>query len=478
MTIEIVLSVLSALLIISIMAGKTGYRLGVPVLLLFLCVGMLAGSDGFGLKFNNVKEAQWIGVVALSVILFTGGMDTRFADIKPVWREGAVLSTLGVLLTTILTGLFIWGLTEWGITDIHFTLPVALLLAATMSSTDSASVFAILRSQRIHLKENLRPMLELESGSNDPMAYMLTIVLIQWITSTGMGAGEIALSFVVQFGIGILAGVGVGYFISFFLNHVNWYNPSLYPILILAFTFLTYSLTSLVGGNGFLAVYIAGMIVGNKRIPHRRATTTFMDGMTWLFQIVMFLTLGLLVNPLEMLDIAPVGALIAVFIIVLGRPLSVWLCLLPFRRLSNAARSFVSWVGLRGAVPIIFATYPVLAKVEGSREIFNIVFFVTLISLIVQGMSISRIASFLGLSSPQAEEGNAFGVEMPEDLGTSLYDLVVTEKLLEKGNTLKEINLPHGTLVVMVRRGGKHLVPGGSLQLKVDDTLLVIKQEE
>lgn len=402
LTAENILLVCSILLFVSIWAGKTGYRFGVPTLLLFLLVGMLFGSDGLGIQFYNMKAAQFIGMVALSIILFTGGMDTRFQDIRPVLKPGIALSTVGVLFTTLFTGVFIWWLSGMSWTNIHFSLIPSLLLAATMSSTDSASVFAILRSQKINLKHNLRPMLELESGSNDPMAYMLTIILTQLTQASGMGWGQIAGSFVVQFIVGAAAGYLLGKLAVIMLNKLNIDNQSLYPILLLAFVLFTFSITSLLNGNGYLAVYIAGMMVGNHKIAYRKETNTFMDGLTWLFQIIMFLCLGLLVNPHEMLQVAAVALLIGVFMILVGRPLSIFLSLLPFgKTITSKSRLFISWVGLRGAVPIIFATYPVVAEVPGANSIFNIVFFITILSLVIQGTTITRVARMLGLSIPQ-----------------------------------------------------------------------------
>ena len=290
-TAENTLLIGSILLFVSIVVGKTGYRFGVPTLLLFLVVGMLFGSDGLGLQFHDAKDAQFIGMVALSIILFSGGMDTKFKEIKPILGPGIVLSTVGVLLTALFTGLFIWWLSGMSWTNIYLPITTSLLLAATMSSTDSASVFAILRSQKMNLKHNLRPMLELESGSNDPMAYMLTIVLIQFIQSAGMGVGAIVGSFVIQFMVGAGAGYVLGKLAIRMLNKLNIDNQALYPILLLAFVFFTFSITDLLKGNGYLAVYIAGIMVGNNKIMHRKDIYTFMDGLTWLFQIIMFLCL-------------------------------------------------------------------------------------------------------------------------------------------------------------------------------------------
>lgn len=476
-TAENILLIGSILLFVSIVVGKTGYRFGVPALLLFLLVGMLFGSDGLGLQFHNAKMAQFIGMVALSVILFSGGMDTKFKEIRPILSPGIVLSTVGVFLTALFTGLFIWYLSGMSWTNIHFPLITSLLLASTMSSTDSASVFAILRSQKMNLKHNLRPMLELESGSNDPMAYMLTIVLIQFIQSDGMGTGNIIGSFIIQFLVGAAAGYILGKLAILILNKINIDNQSLYPILLLSFVFFTFAITDLLRGNGYLAVYIAGMMVGNHKITFRKEIATFMDGLTWLFQIIMFLMLGLLVNPHEMIEVAVVALLIGVFMIVIGRPLSVFLCLLPFRKITLKSRLFVSWVGLRGAVPIIFATYPVVANVEGSNMIFNIVFFITIVSLIVQGTSVSFVARLLHLSTPLEKTGNDFGVELPEEIDTDLSDMTITMEMLNEADTLKDMNLPKGTLVMIVKRGDEFLIPNGTLKLHVGDKLLLISEK-
>jgi cell volume regulation protein A len=467
----------SILLFVSVIVGKTGYKFGVPALLLFLIVGMIFGSDGLGLQFHNADEAQFIGMVALSIILFSGGMDTKYSDIRPILSPGIVLSTVGVLLTAMFTGIFIWWISGMSWSNISFPIATSLLLAATMSSTDSASVFAILRSQNINLRHNLRPMLELESGSNDPMAYMLTVVLIQLVQASNMNSGEIALSFAIQFVVGGAIGYVSGRAAVFMLNKLNIDNQALYPILLLAFVFFTFSITDLIYGNGYLAVYIAGMIVGNSRIKYRKEIVTFMDGLTWLFQIIMFLCLGLLVNPHEMLDIAVVASLIGIFMIFIGRPLSIFLCLLPFKKITSKSRLLVSWVGLRGAVPIIFATYPVVAGIEGADVIFNIVFFITILSLVIQGTTISFVANKLGLSMPCERKGNEFGVELPEEINTNLSDMVITENDIENGDTLKDMSLPRGTLVMIVKREDEYIIPNGSLKLHIGDRLLLMSEK-
>ena len=354
-----------------------------------------------------------------------------------------------------------------------------MLLAATMSSTDSASVFNLLRSQRMNLKQNLRPMLELESGSNDPMAYMLTIVLIQ-VISSGSNPDFLLITkdLLVQFFFGGVIGYAMGRFSVWLINRINLSNSSLYSILLLSLVFITFTITDQLKGNAYLAVYIMGVILGNTRLAFRKEINTFMSGLTWLFQIIMFLTLGLLVNPHEMLDIAAVALLIGVFMILVARPLSVFLCLLPFRNITNKGRLFVSWVGLRGATPIIFATYPVLAQIEGSQQLFNIVFFITLLSLVIQGMTITKAAKILQLDLPAPKEGNEFGVELPEEIDTHLNDLTLTAEMLEDKNRLAEMQIPKGTLVMLVKRGNEFLIPNGQMELKPGDKLLLISENK
>lgn len=283
-------------------------------------------------------------------------MDTKYASIKPVLGAGIVLSTAGVLLTTVITGSFIYFISLMFTKSIPVSISFALLLAATMSSTDSASVFSILRSQKMSLRNNLQPMLELESGSNDPMAYMLTIVMIQVMQSgadASISVGSILLMFFVQFSVGLLMGFLLGKACVWIINKVGLQNKALYPIMMVSFIFFVFSFTDLLKGNGYLAVYIAGIIVGNHKLVEKRSIDSFLNGLVWLVQIIMFLMLGLLVNPHEMIDVAVPAIIIGVFMILIGRPLSVFLCLLPFRKIGFKDKVFVSWVGLRGAVPII-----------------------------------------------------------------------------------------------------------------------------
>ncbi len=478
-TAENILLIGSVLLFISLLAGKTGYKFGVPTLLLFLMVGMLFGSEGLGLDFSNQKAAQFIGIVALSIILFSGGMDTRFEDIRPVARQGVLLATLGVLITALLTGSFIYLLSLL-LPGIELSFPVCLLLGSIMSSTDSASVFAILRSKGLKLKHNLRPLLELESGSNDPMAYLLTITMIQVITTPEeTKIWLVVLMFFYQMAAGALAGFLLGKLCTYLLRKANIGNDSLYPILILAFCFFIFSFTDLIQGNGFLAVYIGGLVIGNARFLHKKNTRNFFDGLTWLSQIIMFLTLGLLVNPSELWPIAGIGLIIGVFMILLARPLAVLLTLWPFRLMTFQSRIFTGWVGLRGAVPIIFATYPFLYDIPGANALFNIVFFITILSLLVQGTSIPWVARKLHLSFPQRKKRKSeFEMEFSEDIKSAMSEVIVTEESLRFGNRMMDIPLPDKTLVVMVKRDESFFIPRGGTEIRIGDRMLIISDDE
>ena len=463
------------LLLVAVFAGKVAYRFGAPALLLFLGVGMFFGYNF--ISFDSPELAQFVGMIALCIILFSGGMDTRFSQVRPVLSPGVMLATVGVMLTAFILAGFVWLVAP--LLDISLTFPFALLLAATMSSTDSASVFSILRTKKQGLKENLRPLLELESGSNDPMAYMLTIALIQVVASgSDLNLGLIAKDLLVQFLFGGVIGFTFGQFAVWLINKINLSNSSLYPILLLSLVFITFTTTDLLKGNGYLAVYIAGVVVGNTRLTFRKEIDTFMNGLTWLFQIVMFLSLGLLVNPHEMIDVAVVALLIALFMIVVARPISVFACLLPFRKMTNRARLFVSWVGLRGAVPIIFATYPVVAGIPDSNQLFNIVFFITLLSLLFQGMTIAKGARMLHLDLPQEKEGNEFGVELPDEIDSQLMDQTLTAEMLANGNRLMDMNIPKGTLVMLVKRGNEFIIPNGQVELREGDKLLYISEKK
>jgi len=475
---ENVLLLASLLVFVAVLITRVGSKLGTPSLLLFLLLGMVAGRDILGLTFENYKMAESIGHFSMTVILFTAGLETSISTTKPVARQGALLSTLGVLFTVLLTGAFILLVAR---KMLGLSVLSCFLLAAVMGSTDSASVFFVLRSKKLHLREKLRPMLELESGSNDPMAFTLTIILVQLMTSADLLAkggwavvGRGLLVLALQLSVGLVVGIAVGFAAKWVLGKVKYTGFALPSILILSSGFFANGLAALLQGNGLLALYIAAMIIGNKaRLFRKKEVFQFFDGLTWLMQVVMFLILGLLARPSQMLSVLLPAMLIGIFMMLVGRPASVFLCLLPFRKLSVRAKTFVSWVGLKGAGPILFALYPVVAGLEDATLIFNIVFIITLFSLLVQGSSLGYVAHKLRLSYPEDPVPETFGLEVPEKMGM-LRDHIVTEEDLTRGDTLRDMRLPHGVRVMMVRREKKFLVPHGSMKLLPGDRLVII----
>lgn len=478
---ELLLLVGSVLFFISMLVGKAGHRFGVPVLLLFLGVGMVFGSDGFGLEFENVQTAQTIGTICLTVILFSGGLDTKFSEIRPVIWPGVILATLGVLITAILTGLFTYWLSGHMFPSLGISLLTAMLLSSTFSSTDSASVFGILRSKGLSLKNNLRPLLELESGSNDPMAYMLTIVFMGIIQSgNDPNIGMVTLTIVVQ----LVVGAGMGYLLGkgavTIINRIRMDNSSFYPILLLTLGIFIFASTYYLKGNGYLAVYIAGLVIGNAKFSHKRTSMKFIDGVAWMGQILLFITLGLLVNPAELIDVIVPALIVSAFLIFIGRPLTVFLTLLPFRKIGFRDNLYISWVGLRGAVPIIFAIIPLAAGIPDARWIFNMVFVITIVSLLVQGTSLPIVAKWLKLAEkPQKHKAfEDFDVEFAEEIKSAMTEILITQETLSYGKNLIEMPLPDKTLVVMVKRGEQYFVPTGQTELLAGDKLLVISDNE
>lgn len=481
MSIESLILYISILAIIGLVLSKAGFKFGIPTLLLFLGVGMFAGYSGY-VEFNSAQEAQTIGIIALTMILFTGGMDTDYKEIKPVIAQGTLLATVGVLLTMLVTGTFIYFLFRqpWIHKDVaSLSFPVALLCAAVMSSTDSASVFSILRSKEMHLKHNVKPLLEFESGSNDPMAYMLTLILLQMIQTGEMSLWGAVWMFVVQFSLGGALGFLLGKAAVWFVNKVNLNSPALNSILLLFIAFLIYSATTKIGGNGYLAVYLAGLVIGNSQVMYKKSAKRFFDGFQWLCQLVMFLALGLLVNVDELATVAVPAVLIGIFLMFVGRPIVVGLTLLPFvKRMPFSAMLYTCWVGLRGAVPIIFATYPLVAGLPEARMIFNIVFFITLISLIVQGGSVTIVAKWLGLVDEEVRPLVFKDVDLPENFTSTISEMIVSPQMIRQSNLLRDIQVPQNTLAILVKRGESYFVPRGYTPLEAGDHVLVLSDDE
>lgn len=492
MTVEFVLLVLSLLFFTSIITDKIGNKFGVPALLLFLAVGMLFGADCLGSfmgtsGFNGILDidaAQAIGTIALCIILFSGGMDTKLSDIQPVMAPGVTLATIGVLLTAAISGIIIYYIFGWVKAISTVSMATALLIASTMSSTDSASVFSILRTNGVKLKHNLRPLLELESGANDPMAYILTVTLISIVTGINkdVTALTITQNILIQLVMGGVMGLAFGKVVVWLLRKVQLTNESLYPIMVLTACIFIFAATFYLKGNPYLAVYIGGLIIGNSKFTRKRQTKSFFDGLTWLSQLVMFLMLGLLVKPHELIqfEVWLPCLIISIIMIFIARPLGVFLCMIPYKQYKTQDKLMISWVGLKGAVPIIFAILCEASGVAHANLIFNVVFACTLVSLVAQGTSLGKIAHKLRLAEPAEKEHKLihFDIDFPEEVEASTRETIVTDALIQNGNQLKDLAIPNKTLVIMVRRGDSYFVPTGQTELQIGDYLLVISDDD
>ncbi|MEI9943231.1 MAG: potassium/proton antiporter [Chitinophagaceae bacterium] len=458
----------SILLIASILASKTSYKLGIPVLILFLGIGMLAGSEGIGgIYFDNPHAAQLLGIVALNLILFSGGMDTRWESVKPVLKHGISLATIGVLVTAATIGFFVYYTSE-------FTLLEGLLLGAIVSSTDAAAVFSILRTRKIGLKGHLRPLLEFESGSNDPMAYLLTISLISLITHGDTKISHLIFEFIKEMIIGGILGLVLGWLMSFTINKVALETEGLYPVLVLAMIFFTFAITNVLGGNGFLAVYLSALVLGNSNFLHKKSILRFFDGQAWIMQIIMFLTLGLLVFPSHIAPIAGSGVLIALVLIFIARPLGVFISL-SFFKMKIREKLFISWVGLRGAVPIVFATYPLLAGVSKADTIFNLVFFISASSVLLQGYTLPLVADWLKVTVPKKiKKITTLEMELYDTVRSEFIEIILPGSSPAIGRAIVKLRLPKSALIVLLIRDGKYSQPNGSTLLEEGDKLLVL----
>lgn len=472
LTIENIILVGSLLLFISIVAGKTSYKFGVPTLLLFLAIGMLAGTDGIGgINFDNPRFAQFIGVISLNFILFSGGLDTNWTSVKPILKEGLVLSTMGVLLTAVSLGTFVYYVTD-------FTIYESMLLGSIVSSTDAAAVFSILRSKSLALKSNLRPTLELESGSNDPMAYVLTIACLSLVVNQDQSAWSVVPVFFKQMIIGGIAGFGFGKLSKIIINKIKLDFEGLYPVLVIALMYITFSATDFVGGNGFLAIYISAVYLGNQDLIHKNTILKMFDGLAWLMQIVLFLTLGLLVFPSQMVPYVGIGLLVSLFLIVVARPFSVFVSLMFFK-MKLRRRLYISWVGLRGAVPIVFATYPLLAGIDRANIIFNIVFFISVTSVIIQGTTLSVVAKWLNVALPEKvkpiTEIDKLILDLPK---SALQEFQVMPEFHAVSKRIVDLHFPKSAFIIMIKREEKYLRPGGSTVLQAGDTLMVLTDRQ
>ncbi len=468
MPLEAILLWAAILTLVSILSIKLSDRFAIPVLLLFLAVGIISGSEGLGgIYFDNAQLAKSIGIVALIFIIFSGGLDTNWQETRPLVVPGLMLSTVAVLLTALIVGFFaVWIL--------KFSLLEGMLLGSIVSSTDAAAVFAVLRSRKISLKSPLKPLLEFESGSNDPMAVFLTVSCIALLTAKQMNPLLLVPRFFLDMGMGAVIGYAFARFSILMLKKLELEYEGLYPVVVGSFILLTYAVAVFVHGNGFLAVYIAGIMIGQAEFPNKKMILKFHDGVAWLMQITMFITLGFLVFPSRIVPFIVPGLLLTLILMLVARPLSIFVSLAPFK-ISTRKKIMISWVGLRGSVPIILATFPFMAGIPKADVIFNTVFFVVIASVFIQGTSIPGLSRFLKLDLPWSRRRN-YPIEFEKTAGmdADLTDIVVPYDSPAVGKKIKDLGVPDKCLIVLISRGGKYIIPYGSTIIEGADVLLTL----
>ncbi len=471
-TTSLILLVASVLLFAGVLASKLSSRFGIPLLLGFILVGMLAGTDGIGrIYFDDAELTQFIGVIALSFVLFSGGMETRMKDIKPVWKEGVVLATLGVAITAAAVGIFIHYIYP------PFSVTHGLLLGAVVSSTDAAATFSLFRTRSSTLKNNLRPILELESGSNDPMAYFLTISCLSVVMNPDLSFWSLIPNFFRDMAIGVAVGYGMAKAMVFVVRRINIDVDGLYSVLMIAMMMFTYAICQELGGNGFMAVYLAGIVVGNSRFSRRQGVIKFYSSVTWLMQIVMFLLLGLLCYPTRIAPIAGVGLLVAAFLIFVARPVAVFVSTVFFRNLTVKDKLMLSWGGLRGASPILFATYPIVVGAPNADIIFNIVFFISCMSVLLQGTSLMWMAEKLELMIPATTVIRGMAIELSESQNPIATEVGIRPGSFCVGQTLSSLDVPVNLLVMLIERDGESFIPNGNTAIMSGDKLYIISDQ-
>ena len=472
MDIEPILFVAAGLTLAGVLASKLAARLGIPALLLFLALGMLAGTDGpGGVEFDDAATAQAVGVSALALILFDGGLSTRWGTVRPVLGAGAALATVSVAATAGITGVAATWLLD-------VPIEVGLLLGAIVSSTDAAAVFSVLRSRSTGLRGGIQPTLELESGANDPMAVFLTVGLVEIVNGSATSWTDLIPSFASQAGLGALVGLGAGFAARIFLNRINLGIDGLYPVLTLTIVFLTYSGTALVGGSGFLAIYLCGLWLGNHDVIHANSIGRFHDAVAWLGQIGMFLVLGLLVSPSRLPSVAGSALAVTAVLVFLARPIATAIALTPFR-VPIRHQAVVAWVGLRGATPIILATFPLVEDIPESQTLFDVVFFVVLTSVLIQGTTVGSVARLLQATShapPRQAAPLEPGQPLPD--GTAMRQLVIAPAAFADGRALVELHLPRRALLVLIERDGTYLIPTGSTRLHAADIVTLLADDD
>lgn len=468
--VEIYLFGTAVLLILCVFASKATGRLGIPTLVVFLAIGMLAGREGIGkIEFDDAYSTQSLGILALSYILFAGGLETKWNSTRPVLKEGFSLSTLGVMLTCLLVGTFVHFV-------MGFRLAESFLIGAIISSTDAGAVFTVLHAKNVHLRKPLAPLLELESGSNDPMAVFLTTSLLSVMQDPDFKIVDMVPVLFMQMTIGTLFGLTMGKVLVWLFNKIRLDIEGLYIVLSVSVVLFIFSATQALKGNGFLAVYLAGVVLGNSNYVYKKSLRRVHDGLSWLMQSAMFLTLGLLINPSEVVDVAAPALLISAFMIVFARPISVFISLV-FSKLNVREKTLISWVGLRGSVPVVLATYPLVGGIENAGMIFNIVFFVCLTSLVLQGTTIPLFSKLLKVDDPYAKNE-------PDHSSSpgSLRDIVMVDVPINSpvnNKSLVDLGLePTKVLIVGIERNGEVIIPKGSTQIEGNDKLSVMADDD
>ncbi|MDP5034662.1 MAG: potassium/proton antiporter [Alishewanella sp.] len=458
----------AVLILLGIFSSKISARLGLPMLVLFLLVGMLAGEDGIGrIAFDNPQAAHALGTLALALILFDGGLQTPLKSIKQVWKPASMLATFGVLGTAVIT-----GAAASYILDI--SLLTGMLLGAIVGSTDAAAVFSLLRNAGIHLNPRLKSTLEIESASNDPMAIFLTVGLLEILVNDMQPGWPLLQLFVMQMGVGALVGIAVGYAVLKVINRIHLQASGLYPVLVTAAGLLSFGVAANTGGSGFLAIFICGVLIGNTQFAFQRTTFLFHDGLAWLSQITMFVVLGLLINPSSLLDVWWQGILIAAVLVFLARPITI-VPILTLFGFNRREMTLVSWVGLRGSVPIILAIFPLMFGLADAELIFNVVFFVVLISATLQGSTLAWVARRLKLiEQPTAQAPVTLEITALGDVDAEIVEYSLSENSRAAYRRLSRMALPESVVVAMISRGDKVIPPRGSTILHPGDHLFVV----
>lgn len=467
--VELFLFATALLLILCVLISKATGRMGIPTLVVFLGVGIMAGSEGLGgIYFDNAYYAKTLGVVALVYILFSGGLDTKWSSIRPVIRSAVSLATLGVVVTCITVGYFTHYV-------LNFSLLEGFLVGAIISSTDAGAVFTVLRGQNINLKGRLKEILEVESGSNDPMAVFLVTSILLIMRKPEYSVFALIPKLVQEMVLGLAVGYLGGKGMAFAFNRLKLQFEGLYTVLSLAMVLIVYTTSQVLHGNGFLSVYVAGVVLGNESFVYKKTLMLLHDGVSWLMQSGMFLTLGLLIFPSHILDITGPGILVAGFMILIARPVSVFISL-SNSSLNWREKSFIAWIGLRGAVPVVMATYPLVAGIARAEYIFNLVFFVAVTSLMIQGTSISMVAKWLGLISPEEKKHDQIEHSSTATLKNNMSTINVPVDFIQKN--IVDLKLPQDLLIVLIERKGSVIIPRGGTQIEPSDKLMVVAEKE